>query len=125
MKGEQIGGAVNTFRDMLSEQRQAFTLAAQKALNLSIEYPKYVFMPESPEKFWLADAKKLGLDKDYLVIMDSQGNVITQSSNVTENLLSYFKKIGKLNLNETMFYKTNSNNDILRIVIEPYYYRCV
>ena len=92
MKADQIGGAVNAFRGMLDEQQQAFTLASQKALNLSIEYPQYVFMPESPEKFWLADAKKLGLDKDYLVIMDAQGNIITQSSNVTEDLLSYFKE---------------------------------
>jgi signal transduction histidine kinase len=122
MKAEQIGGAINTFRGMLSEQHQAFTLAAQKALNLNIEYPKYAFMSESAEKFWLADAKKLGLDKDYLGIMDTQGNIIAHSGNVSTGLLSYFKKIGRLNLNKNMFYQDEINRNILRIAIVPYYY---
>ena len=67
-KAEQIGGAVNVFRSMLGKQKQAFNLAAQKALELSIEYPKYFFMSDSLEKFWLEDARKLGLEHDYLVI---------------------------------------------------------
>jgi len=122
IKAEQIGGAVNTFRDMLGGQKQALTLAAERAINLSIEYPKYVFMTESPEKFWLADARKLGLDKDYLLIMDRQGDVIGSSSNVTEDMLHYFERIGRSTLDKAMFYDTRFNNDTLRIVIEPYYY---
>jgi two-component system heavy metal sensor histidine kinase CusS len=122
MKAEQIGGAINTFRGILGDQPQAFTLAVQQALNLSIEYPDYTFMSESAEKFWLADAKKLGLDKDYLVIMDSEGNVITTSKNVTKDLFLYFKKAGRANLNKNMFYKDDVNKSTVRIVIVPYYY---
>jgi signal transduction histidine kinase/cytidylate kinase len=122
MKAEQIGGAVNTFRDMFGEQKQAFPLAAQKALNLGIQYPEYTFMTESPEKFWLADAKKLGLDRDYLVIMDNHGGVITKSRNVPGNLLYYFKKIGRSGLNKNMFFKVNVGKNDLRVVAMPYYY---
>jgi two-component system heavy metal sensor histidine kinase CusS len=122
MKAEQVGGAVNTFREKLGEQRQAFTLAAQKALNLSIDYPKYEFMQESPEKFWLADAKKLGLDKDYLLVMDAQGHVVTKSENVTDELLSYIRKIRGLSLNKNKFYKINVHNNVLRVIISPNFY---
>ena len=122
MKAEQIGGAVNTFREMLGGEEQALTLASQKALNLSIQYPQYAFMPESPEKFWLADAKKLGLDKDYLVIMDAQGGIITSSDNVTDHLLLYLRKIGRSNADKRLFYKVHFNGNILRIIILPYNY---
>jgi two-component system heavy metal sensor histidine kinase CusS len=122
MKADQIGGAVNAFRDILDGQKQPLALASQKALNLNIEYPQYTFMSESAEKFWLADAKKLGLDKDYLIIMDRQGSVITKSKNVTDKFLSNFHKIGKLNFDKNMFYKINLGKDILRIVVMPYFY---
>ena len=120
-KAEQIGGAVNTFRSMLGDQKRAFNLAVQKALNLNIEYPQYSFMLDSPEKFWLADAKKLGLDNDYLVIMDRRGNIIGRSRNVTKKLLLYFKRF-KLTFNRNVFYKLNMNRHILRAVTVPYFY---
>lgn len=121
-KAEQIGGAVNIFRSMLGQKSLAFNIAAQKALKLSIEYPQYAFMTESPEKFWLADAKKLGLDEDHLVIMDTHGNVISQSKNVTKKLLSYFKRTGSWRFNKNTFYKADIDKHILRIVAMPYFY---
>lgn len=122
IKAEQIGGAVNTFRGMLGKNKQGFLIASQEALNLSIQYPNYLFMLESPEKFWLADAKKLGLDHDYLLIIDAQGNIISHSSNVTTNFLRFFHNLGGLNHSWNMFYKANIDNHVLRIVTMPYYY---
>lgn len=123
LKAEQLGGAVNTFRGMLGDQRQALTLASQKALNLSIRYPQYVFMPESPEKFWLADAKKMGLDRDYLVVMDAKGEVITKSENVSGNLYGAIKKIAVLNLHKRVFSKVSFHNSVLRFIVLPYFYK--
>ncbi|MBF0510964.1 MAG: ATP-binding protein [Candidatus Omnitrophica bacterium] len=121
-KAEQIGGAVNTFRGEMVRQKHPFYLAAKKALNLNIEYPKYIFMPVSMEKFWLADAKKLGLGKDYILIMDTNGNVIAKSKNVSKGFVSYFKQAGHLRLDKDIFYKMNFNGKFLRIAAVPYFY---
>ena len=121
-KAEQIGTAVNTFRGMLGRRKHAFNLAVQNALNLTIEYPNYFFMPESSEKFWMANAKKLGLDLDFIVIMDTQGHVIGKTKNVTRDLLLYFKRIGAISSKRNTFYKARVDANILRIVRVPYFY---
>ena len=79
-------------------------------------------MTASPEKFWLADAKKLGLANDYILIMDTDGNVIAKSKNVTKSLLSYFKNIKGLSFNKNMFFKTVIDNNVIRIITVPYFY---
>ena len=121
-KAEQICGAINTFRIMLGGQKHAFSRAVDKAMNLNIEYPQYIFMPESPEKFWLAEAKKLGLERDYLIVMDRQGRIIGKTNNVNAGLMASLKEIKTIKFDRNMFYKAHVNNKSLLMITVPYFY---
>jgi signal transduction histidine kinase len=92
----------------------------KRVINLKEKHPDQDKIKEIERK-WLKKVDKLDLTADYIVFFDSEGNVITKSSNLKGNLL--FPASEEKELQEEKFRNTKFNKRNLRIINFPFTYK--
>jgi signal transduction histidine kinase len=119
-KAQEITKTVNLYLTTIKYDHRSFLFAVKRVINLKEKHPDQDKIKEIERK-WLKKVDKLDLTADYIVFFDSEGNVITKSSNLKGNLL--FPASEEKELQEEKFRNTKFNKRNLRIINFPFTYK--
>jgi heavy metal sensor kinase len=123
IKAQEVINAINSFLPVLENDQRAFRVAAdavirQEGVNSKLEEVA------GYQKQWSVIREKLNIQNDYVVLASSEGNVITNSSNLDKKLLEYFlKNISESGKKTVSYQDVNSGAYRLRLITIPYYYK--
>jgi len=123
IKAQEIATAINSFLPVLEDDQRAFYLSANMAIRQEGAFPDQEKISEA-KKRWVAVSEKLGIRNDYIILISPEGEVISNSSNVDKELLSYILHDIKVPMQKAVLYRdVKFANNQLRFISIPYYYK--
>lgn len=120
-KADEIRDAISSYVGILGAGEHNFPPAAQRTVNFASALPQDIPVPTPFDASWNRTAQKLGLDKDYLVILDAQNNVLAKSNNVNKDVLASLRKFTAAG-NAASFQKLSLGTASWRVVTLPFNY---
>jgi len=123
IKAQEVSNAITAYLPALEDDQRAFRFSANMVLRQEVVYLNQEKMSEA-KKRWLAMREKLDIYNNYIVLAGTSGEIIANSQNVDNQLVTYLlKDIAGLAQKPADYRDINFGNQRLRLITIPYYYK--
>lgn len=118
-KAEEVYKTLRVFTAPLKESKRAVIFGAKRMLGIDVTYPDKAQLLQI-ESIWLQRREELGLNKDYINLLNEQGKTVASSANVDKGLSDFLEGYAKTDNNQQTFYNIVYKESLhLRIIVIP------
>jgi heavy metal sensor kinase len=123
VKAQEISSAINSYMDALESNWRAFPFASNQVIRLEGSYTGQNKVSDIHNS-WLKRYQELDLERNYINLVNANGESVVASSNMDEELISYFlKSLGSSGGSAVSYKSLDIGKHKLRMVTVPYYYK--
>ncbi|MBU1044050.1 MAG: HAMP domain-containing protein [Candidatus Omnitrophica bacterium] len=118
-KATEVRKNLRIFTAPFRESKRAVIFGARRMLGVEVVYPDKEQLMRI-EKVWLKTREELGLNKDYINLLNEDGKTIVSSPNIDKGLSSFLEAYAKTDNAQPAFYNIVYKESLnLRIIVMP------
>ncbi|MFH1061838.1 MAG: ATP-binding protein [Candidatus Omnitrophota bacterium] len=118
-KADAVYKNLRVFTAPLKESKRAVIFGTRRMLGVDVTYPDKTQLMRI-EDIWLKRRDELGLNKDYINLLNEEGKTVVSSPNIDKGLSHFLEKYAKADNKQQAFYNLVYKESLnLRIIVMP------